>query len=380
VLIVFIRIDLRLACLLISVVISTLDYSVLSVALPTLAQSLSISVRDAQMTASLYLLGSAITFIPLAYCANTWGSARIFKISIFALVILSSALVFTTNFHIFLLLRFLEGIAGAGIVGLVPGIAVAIFPERRAWALSLIISASAAGTIIGPLLGGFFVEYFGWRSIFLLNLPLGLLAFSLSHNLPNLDKIKLKEAFVKLLKLPKFFLALLASMLFFTYTFGQIIIVPFYLASRGYTPSQTSFFLLIPSLIVIFLASFCGIQADRFGLKKITILGSAILAVSSSWQGLTGEVLIGAFGLGIGRCFFQSANSAKILSLAPRGAESLASTLLSITRVLGQALGSIISGWLWTTLAVGETNSAFASVNFFFAFLALVVGLLAYFR
>jgi MFS transporter, DHA2 family, multidrug resistance protein len=374
------RIDLRLACLLLSVVISTLDYSVLSVALPTLAQSLNISVRDAQMTASLYLLGSAITFIPLVYCANNWGSARVLRVSILASILLSLALVFTTNFHALLLLRFLEGIAGAGIVGLVPGIASAIFPERRAWALSLVISASATGTILGPLLGGFLVEYLGWRSIFLINIPLGVLAFFLSDNLPNLEEIKLKQALVKLIKIPKFLLALLASMLFFAHTFGQLIIIPFYLASRGYTPSQTSFFLLIPSLIVIFLASFSGIQADRIGLKKNSILGAAILVVSSCWQGLTGEVLIGALGLGIGRCFFQSANSAKILSLAPKGAESLASTLLSITRVLGQALGSIISGWLWTTLAVGEINSAFASVNFFFAFLALVAGLLVYFR
>ena len=372
------KIDWRLTSLLISVVISTLDYSVLSVALPTIAQNFNITVSEAQMTASLYLLGSAITFIPLASCANLFGSVAVFRASLLGFSLLSLVLIFTTNFHLLLLFRFLEGIAGAGIVGLVPALAAAIFPQRRAWALSLVISASATGTIMGLPLGGFAVEYLGWRSIFLLNLPLGLLAFFLSRNLPNLGQIELKNTFIQLLKLPKFFLALLASMLFFAHTFGHIIIVPFYLASRGYTPSQTSFFMLIPSLIVIFLASVCGIQADKFGFKSVTILGAAILVISSCWQGLTGEVLIGALGLGIGRCYFQAANSAKILSLAPEGSESLASSLLSITRVLGQALGSIISGWLWTSLAIGETNSAFASVNYLLAFLALVAGLLVY--
>ncbi len=371
--------DLRLVCLLLGVIISTIDSSVLTVALPNLSQSFNVTASEAQMATSLYLIASAITFIPLSSCAYLWGTARVFRGSLLAFSLLSLGLTLTPKFHILLLLRFLQGIAGAGIVGLVPGLAAAIFPQRRAWALSLVITASAVGTLLGQPLGGIAVQYLGWQSVFLLNLPLGLLAFSLSNNLPNLGEIKVKYAFKKLESVPKFFLALLASMLFFAHTFATVIIIPFYLSSQKYTPTQIGFLLLIPSLITLLLCSWSGIQADKFGWKQFTILGTGILAISSFWQGFTREVVIGAVGLGFGRCFFQSTNSAKILSLAPKGTESLASSLLSVTRVFGQALGSITGGWLWTTLALSGDNSAFAIANFVLAFLAIFAGILVYF-
>jgi MFS transporter, DHA2 family, multidrug resistance protein len=375
---VFLQIDWRLTCLLVGVVISTLDSSVITIALPTLSETFKITANEAQMATSVYLLASAVTFIPLSAFANIWGTGKVFRVSLLAFTGLSLGLALAPTFHILLLLRCLQGIAGAGIVGLVPGLAAAIYPEPRAFALSLVISASSAGTLLGPAIGGIAIQYLGWQSIFLLNLPLGILAFSLSNHLPNLETLNLQTGLSGLVAVPKFFLALVSSLLFFVHTFGTIVIISFYLSSLQYTPSKIGFLLLVPSLITLLLSAWSGTQADRYGWKNITILGTTILIVSSCWQGLTKEILPGVIGMGFGRCFFQATNSAKILSLAPKGADSLASCFLSIARVFGQALGSIIGGWLWTNLAFDNPHLAFAIANVVLAFSAWLAGVFVY--
>ncbi|MBV8885272.1 MAG: MFS transporter [Chroococcidiopsidaceae cyanobacterium CP_BM_RX_35] len=372
--------DLRFASLLVGVILSTLDYSILTVALPDLSQSFRVTASEVQGATSLYLLGSAVTFIPLSSCANLWGTGRVFRSSLLAFSLFSLVLALTQRFDALLLLRFLQGVAGAGIVGLVPGLAAATFPERRGWALSLVISASAAGTLLGPPIGGIIVEYWGWQSVFLLNLPLGILAFALSNNLPNLAEVKLRVGLRQLLRVPRFFLALLASVFFFAHTFGTVLILPFYLQSQGFTPSKVGLLLLFPSLITLLLGCRAGLLSDQLGFAKVTLFGAIVLAVSSWVQGITSQIGIGILGLGLGRCLFQAANSAAVLSLAPKGVESLASCFLSISRVLGQALGSLIAGWIWTTFAFQGYGFAFMSANLVLGILALIAGTLVYLR
>jgi MFS family permease len=76
--------------------------------------------------------------------------------------------------------------AAQGVVGLVPGLAAAAYPKRRGYALGLVASTVAAGTLLGPALGGLLTGSLGWPYVFLLPLPLALLALSQSGRLPEL--------------------------------------------------------------------------------------------------------------------------------------------------------------------------------------------------
>src|SRR5512140_247984 len=110
------RFDLRLAALLIGVILSTVDSSALNLALPSLAAHFNTDAAAVQGASSLYLIGAAIAFLPVASLAGKIGTVKVYRYSLAAFAIISQLLAFSPNLHTLLALRFIQGIAGAGIV------------------------------------------------------------------------------------------------------------------------------------------------------------------------------------------------------------------------------------------------------------------------
>jgi MFS family permease len=369
-------IDQRLAALLIGIILSTVDSSALNIALPSLATEFRSDAAGVQGAASLYLIGSALAFLPLSGLAGRVGTARVYRASLFSFSVISLLLAATYNLPLLLALRFCQGVAGAGIVGLVPGLAAATFAERKGWALGMVSGAVAAGTLLGPPLGGFMVEFLGWRSIFFINLPFGAAAFFLSGRLGELQGVGLVEAVHRALRTPRFLLALLATALFYAQIFGTNMLWPFFLEEQGLTPAKVGLVLLGPPLILLFVGPWAGRLSDRVGFDRVCWMGSAVLALSTCLQGITGTVLLGLLGIGLGRALFVAANNAAVLSQAPQSTEAVASGFLSIARVSGQAMGSVVAGTMWSSLAPGGVRHSFLVVNLALAAFAIVSGLL----
>lgn len=370
------RADLRLAALLIGVTLSTLDASALNLALPSLAAHFHTDAAAVQWAASLYLIGSALAFLPLSGLAGRFGTVRVYRVSLLTFSAISLLLGLSPNLGWLFTLRFLQGIAGAGVIGLVPGLAAATFPERKGWALGMVAGSVAAGTLTGPPVGGFLVDLLGWRSIFYLNLPLGMVALALSGRLGELRGVGLKEGLRRAARAPRFLLALFATVLFFAQSFGTNVLWPFYLEAGGMTPGRVGLVLLVPPLMLLFLGPWAGKLSDRKGFNLVSWAGSAVMALSSCLQGITGSVALGLGGIGLGRALFQAANNAAVLSLAPEETDSVASGLLSIARVVGQALGSVMAGVLWGSLEHRGRGHAFLISNLVLAGLAVVSGAL----
>ncbi|GFO70353.1 MFS transporter [Geomonas limicola] len=368
------RADLRLAALLIGVTLSTLDASALNLALPSLAAHFHTDAATVQWAASLYLIGSALAFLPLSGLAGRYGTVRVYRVSLLTFSAISLLLGVSPNLGWLFTLRFLQGIAGAGVIGLVPGLAAATFPERKGWALGMVAGSVAAGTLTGPPVGGFLVDLLGWRSIFYMNLPLGMVALALSGRLGELRGVGLKEGLRRAARAPRFLLALLATVLFFAQSFGTNLLWPFYLEAGGMTPGRVGLVLLVPPLMLLFLGPWAGKLSDRKGFNLVSWAGSAVMALSSCLQGITGSVALGLGGIGLGRALFQAANNAAVLSLAPEETDSVASGLLSIARVVGQALGSLLAGVLWGSLEHRGRGYAFLMANLVLAALAVVSG------
>jgi MFS family permease len=370
------HLDLRLAALLIGVILSTVDSSALILALPSLAVHFKTDAAAIQGASSYYLIGSALAFLPLSSLANKVGTIRVYRFSLAAFAIVSQILVFSPNLPTLLILRFLQGVAGAGIVGLVPGMTAATFKEHRGWALGMVSGSVAAGTLMGPPLGGFLVEWFGWQSIFYINLPFGLLALILSSSLTDLHGVGLRDGLRRAVHAPKFILALLSTICFFIQSFGINLIWPFYLEASGYSPSRVGLMMLVPPMILLILGPRCGHLSDKVGYDRISWLGCIVLCTASIGQGVSGLVVMGLVGIGIGRALFMAANNAAVLSQAPEGTTTVASGLLSIARVSGQALGSLLAGTLWGSLEHSGTNHAFLVVNVILGGVAALAGVL----
>ena len=368
------RIDLRLAALLIGVTLSTLDASALNLALPSLAAHFRSSASTVQWAASLYLIGSALAFLPLSGLAGRFGTVRVYRISLLTFSAISVLLGMSPDLSWLFTLRFLQGIAGAGVIGMVPGLAAATFPEQKGWALGMVAGSVAAGTLMGPPIGGFMVDAFGWRSIFYLNLPLGMVALLLSSRLGELRGVGLREGLRRVAGAPRFIMALLATVLFFAQSFGTNLLWPFYLEAGGMSPSRVGLVLLVPPVMLLFIGPWAGKLSDRKGFDLVSWAGSAVMAVSSCLQGVTGSVTLGLAGIGFGRALFQAANNVAVLSLAPEETEAVASGFLSIARVVGQALGSLLAGVLWGSLEATGRGHAFLISNLVLAGLAVVSG------
>jgi DHA2 family multidrug resistance protein-like MFS transporter len=370
------RFDLRLAALLIGVTLSTVDSSALNLALPSLAKHFATDAAAVQGATSYYLIGAALAFLPLSSLAARIGTIRVYRWSLAAFAIISLILVHSPNLQLLLALRFLQGIAGAGIIGLVPGMTAATFVEHRGWALGMVSGAVATGTLIGPPLGGFLVEWFGWQSIFYVNLPFGLLALILSSRLTDLHGVGLREGLHRAIRAPRFILALLSTVCFFTQSFGNNLLWPFYLEAGGMSPSRVGLMLLVPPLILMVIGPWCGLLSDRVGYDRISWIGSVVLCVAAIGQGVSGSVIAGLICIGLGRALFQAANNAAVLTQAPEDTANVASGLLSIARVSGQALGSILAGTLWASLEHSGARHAFLVTNLTLAGIAALAGML----
>ena len=157
-----------LALMLVLVSISTTS---VAVAFPVITSSFHISLILAGWIISIYQLG--ITGImPIAGKLGDILSKKVtFLICLFLFTIGSLLCAFSSNIVLLIFSRFIQSLGGGGIMPAAMGIVADEFPRSKHRAIGLFSSIFPLGQIIGPNLGGFLVESFGWRSIFWINIP-----------------------------------------------------------------------------------------------------------------------------------------------------------------------------------------------------------------
>ncbi|MGN6703093.1 MAG: MDR family MFS transporter [Burkholderiaceae bacterium] len=159
------------------VMMVALDQTVVGTALPTVVAELKGFDLYAWVATS-YLLASVIT-VPIFGRLGDYFGRKYFVIASIVVFTLASALCGMANSMLFLVLaRARQGIGGGMLVGTAFASVPDLFPEpavRLRWQV-LISSAFGIANAVGPSLGGFLTEYSGWRSVFYVNLPVGLIS------------------------------------------------------------------------------------------------------------------------------------------------------------------------------------------------------------
>lgn len=156
---------------------SNVDSSIMNVALPVLERGFHVGPSVLQWVVSAYLL--VITgILPIVGSLSDRMNRKTFFIWGVSLFTLGSILcTFSASIEQLIAFRVIQSLGGAVIMGNVMSIVVHIFPAgQRGKPLGLVGSVVAAGTIVGPSLGGILITWFGWRSIFWVNVPIGILA------------------------------------------------------------------------------------------------------------------------------------------------------------------------------------------------------------
>ena len=160
-----------------------LDSTIVNLALPKIIIDFKITVSAAGWIATAYILANAV-FVPIwGKLGDTIGRKKVYILG-FSIFIFGSALAgFAWNLSSMIVFRIIQAIAGSADYPTAMAILAVTFEKgkERAQALGIWSTSFAAAVVFGPLIGGPMIDAFGWRSIFLLNIPIGIIGIVMAY-------------------------------------------------------------------------------------------------------------------------------------------------------------------------------------------------------
>jgi len=388
---------------------STLDGSILSIANPVIAESFEVSINSVQWVVTAYMLVITATLILFGRLGDKVGVQLIFTwgFLLFALGSLFCSL--ANTLFTLILARIFQGLGASMMMATGMGIISNTFPpEEKGKALGLTGTIVGLGNMSGPAIGGIILSHFSWPAVFLINVPIGIIAFLFGLKvMPNQPL----NSTVNRFDLPGFFLfglftvtlllslsgsaphrymwvISLISFIIFIYwenkapqsllDIGLFQIKEFtcgnIMALAAYSAQMTVLFLLpfylndilllsssaagiIMTLMPIFVAvtaPFAGSLSDKIGSHKILVGAFSIMVVAYlTLSSLTADSSIfqlcaGLVLLGIGMGGFASPNNSNILGSIPREKAGYGGGFGATVRNFAFAIGTALSSSLLT--------------------------------
>ena len=151
--------------------------SSVNVALPAIQRSLQMTAVEMSWVATAYLLAMAVALIPVGKIADIHGRKKVFITGLAVYTLGATAAAFVTGIAWFLALRVVQGLGAAMFVTTGMAILTSIFPpKKRGRAIGFYVAAVYVGLSVGPFAGGLMTQHLGWRSIFAVMLPFGLIS------------------------------------------------------------------------------------------------------------------------------------------------------------------------------------------------------------
>ncbi len=177
-----------LAALSLSVLLSSIGTSIANVSLPTLAQVFGASFQQVQWVVLAYLLAVTTMVVSAGRLGDIVGRRRLLMIGVLLFTTASALCGIAPTLWFLIAARAVQGLGAAIMMALTMAFVGETVPQARVGrAMGLLGTMSAAGTALGPSVGGLLISAFGWQAIFLINVPLGLTILSLIHRYLPVD-------------------------------------------------------------------------------------------------------------------------------------------------------------------------------------------------
>ncbi|TYC69161.1 DHA2 family efflux MFS transporter permease subunit [Stappia sp. BW2] len=171
-----------------------LDTSIANVSLTNIAGSLGVSDNEATWMVTSYLVANAIVIPISGFLSRAIGRKRYFMISIFLFTASSVLCALAPNLGFLIAARVLQGIGGGGLAPVEQSMLSDSFPpEKRSQAFAAFGLVVVVAPIIGPTIGGYVTDTISWHWIFLINLPVGIIALFLVHFLVSEPELLVRE-------------------------------------------------------------------------------------------------------------------------------------------------------------------------------------------
>lgn len=166
------------ASTMLAMVMQILDMTIANVALPNMQGTLNATQDTITWVLTSYIVAAAVMTPLTGWIATRIGRKRLFLISVTMFTVASLLCGLATSLEQMVLFRVLQGAAGAALAPLAQTVLFDITPrERFGQAMAIFGSGIMVAPIVGPAIGGWLTDSFGWRWCFLINLPVGVIAF-----------------------------------------------------------------------------------------------------------------------------------------------------------------------------------------------------------
>ncbi|MGW4520202.1 MFS transporter [Amycolatopsis sp. NPDC004378] len=394
-----------------------LDTTIVTVALPALSPSLS----EQQWISNAYTLTFAAFLLTAGAWSDRFGARRMFFTGLISFALLSALSALSPSAPILIALRVALGVAGALLVPSSLSLIAAAHPvpASRAKAMGVWAALSGTGLVAGPLLGGLLTQGFGWRAIFLVNVPVAVAALALSRSAPPtppkpgrtdvagqlsaiialstltyalvegrpwllLGSAAAAAVFVRSQRRPD---AMLPGRLFRARAFphgllagaivnfglsGVLFVLSLYFQeSRGYSPSSTGLAFLPLTIPTAFNPIFTGRLVARIGPRVPAVSGFLLMASGVFLQAFSAPSVLALALLGFGVSLAIPALLTAVVGSVPPELAGTAGGALNASRQTGAVLGVAVLGALLnstsatTALVVAGTVLILGAVDCF---------------
>ena len=374
--------------------------SSINIALPAIGSEFKTDAVLLSWIATSYLLASAVFLVPFGKLADIYGRKKIFMIGMGLLTITSFFCAVASSAPMLIFFRVFQGAASAMCFATAMAILMSVYPPReRGKVLGIAVAAVYSGLSCGPFFGGIITYHLSWRSIFLINIPFGVVIivliffrlkgewrgaegekFDLTGSiiyataifafmygmsiLPRVLSVVLIltglagfVAFVKwetVVASPVFEVQLfinnrtfafscLAALINYSATFAVAFLLSLYLQYiKGLTPQGAGVVLVSTPVIMALLSPFAGRLSDRVEPRVISSLGMGLTALGLVLLIFLGEqtmlvyLIASLIILGFGFALFSSPNMNAIMSSVDKRYYGIASASVGTMRLLGQ--------------------------------------------
>jgi EmrB/QacA subfamily drug resistance transporter len=406
------RTALIIACL--SSFLTPFMGSSINIALPSIEREFQIDAVLLSWIATSYLLAVAVSLVPVGRMADIYGRKKIYTFGIIAFTVFSLLSAISISAPMLIVFRIFQGIGSAMIFATGVAILTSVFPPpERGKALGINAAAVYIGLSLGPFLGGFLTQHLTWRSIFLLNIPLGsivvLLIFwrlkgewaeakgekfdvlgSLIYGLaliaivisllPAMRKFLLILlplgfvgiwAFVKWeakIENPVFELSLfrtnrlfafsnLAALINYSASFAVTFLLSLYLQHiKGLSPLNAGSILIAQPIVMAIFSPLAGRLSDRIEPRIVSSLGMTVTTIGLFLFTLMHEdstlpfIIARLILLGFGLALFASPNTNAIMSSVERRFYGIAAGSVATMRTLGMMVSMAIASLIFAIL------------------------------
>ncbi|HCM89207.1 MULTISPECIES: MFS transporter [Vagococcus] len=329
---------------------STLDGSIVNIALPTISEDIGVPMNQSEWVVSVYLMAICVFLLFFGKIGDSIGKIKIFKIGTIVFVVGSFLCGIPGNLNLLLISRVVQAIGASMTMATGTGIITEIFPaSERGRALGLIGSFVSLGAIAGPGVGGVILSHFDWSYIFWINVPVGIITLMFGwYFLPKQEQksnesidfvgfilfaffillffggiflgqekgftqplilgmigvslvtlwlfyryeLKQEKPLVqlKLFSNKMFSVSLFTALLIFVTNFFANVINPFYLQNvLGLEAKTAGFLMMVFPLVMIVGAPLSGYLTDKKGPHMITLIGLVLLTLGQIGYLVLGE-------------------------------------------------------------------------------------------